>query len=192
MTAPAVPGAAVHSLSLELEKLGQRVGRQVLKLIEDLERGLILPSQVPELAAVLVKLGADQAATLTVGDLSRELTRAGVPPSGLPPLSRVTSHSTLDGAEQAVRTIMEGPSPERAVRLERLGRASVAQSGQDSRGQALELSPMVEGWYRGLDSDPCQLCRWWFRDGHIWPTSHSMPRHPGCCCVQVPVLQSTR
>jgi hypothetical protein len=32
------------------------------------------------------------------------------------------------------------------------------------------------------------MCRWWHRDGRVWPTSHTMPTHKGCECTQRPVV----
>lgn len=188
MTAPELPEAVVHPLALQLQKLGERTARQVLQLLDQLDAGLLDPGQLPELAAVLVKLGADQAAALTLGELVRELADAGAPAGALPPVAGVTAHSTLSGAELAAGTIMAGPVEERRARLERLARGAVARAGQDSREQAIARSPLVEGWTRGLDSTACQLCRWWWREGRVWPKRHHMPRHPGCTCVQVPEL----
>lgn len=188
MTAPELPEAVVHPLALQLQQLGERTARQVLQLLDQLDAGLLDPGQLPELAAVLVKLGADQAAALTLGELVRELADAGAPAGALPPVAGVTGHATLSGAELAAGTVMAGPVEERRARLERLARGAVARAGQDSREQAIARSPLVEGWTRGLDSTACQLCRWWWREGRVWPKRHHMPRHPGCTCVQVPEL----
>lgn len=188
MTGPELPEAVVHPLALQLQQLGERTARQVLQLLDQLDAGLLTADQLPELAAVLVKLGADQAAVLTLGDLVRELADAGAPAGALPPVSGVTAHSTLAGAELAAGTVMAGPVEQRRARLERLARGAVARAGQDSREQAISRSPLVEGWTRGLDSTACQLCRWWWREGRVWPKQHQMPRHPGCTCVQVPEL----
>lgn len=188
MTAPALPEAVVHPLSLQLQQLGERTARQVLQVLDQLDRGIITAEQLPELVAVLVKLGADQAATLTVSELVHTLTAAGAPPDRLPALAGVAAHASVSGAERAAGTIMAGPVETRAGRLERLARGAVARAGQDSREGAIRSSELVEGWTRGLDSTACQLCRWWWREGRVWPKQHRMPRHTGCSCVQVPAL----
>jgi hypothetical protein len=45
----------------------------------------------------------------------------------------------------------------------------------------------VEGWTRRLSGASCPLCTRW-ADGQTRPTSVSMVRHPGCDCIQQPVL----
>lgn len=44
----------------------------------------------------------------------------------------------------------------------------------------------ARGWTRGIERAACQMCRWWEREGRIWPADHRMPRHTGCRCQQVP------
>lgn len=178
----------VHPLSVRLAELSDRTARQVLELLDQLDSGTIRPDQLPELAAVLVKLGADQAAALTLADLTAELEAVTGRRAGLPPLSGVTGHASVTGAEQAVTTVLAGPVTDRRVRLERLARGAVARAGQDSREYGIRRSPLVKGWTRGLDSTACQLCVWWWREGRVWPKTHHMPRHPGCMCVQVPAV----
>lgn len=178
----------VHPLTVRLHELGERTARQVLALLDQLDAGVLQLSQVPELAAVLVKLGADQAAVMAVSELVQGMAEAGVPPGRLPSLSGVTAHSTLSGAETAAATVMAGPREQAATRLARLARGAVARAAQDARQAALQGSGLVEGWTRGVDSTSCQLCVWWWRGGRVWPKTHHMPRHPGCTCVQVPKL----
>lgn len=178
----------VHPLTVRLSELSDRTARQVLELLDQLDAGLLRPAQVPELAAVLVKLGADQAAALTLADLTAELEVLTGRRAGLPPLSGVTGHASHEGAERAVSTVLAGPVADRRVRLERLARGAVARAGQDSREDGIRRSPLIEGWTRGLDSTACQLCAWWWREGRVWPKTHHMPRHPGCTCVQVPAV----
>lgn len=180
--------AVVHPLALELQGLADRTARQVLDVLAHLEAGTITPAQLPELVAVLVKLGGDQAAALVVGELVRELELAGARPHQLPPLAGLTGHVQAPAVERAVATVMAGDELTRRSRLERLARSAVARAGQDARGAAVRSSPAVAGWTRGVDSDSCQLCVWWWREGRVWPKTHHMPRHPGCTCVQVPAL----
>lgn len=178
----------VHPLTVRLHELGERTARQVLALLDQLDAGVLQLSQVPELAAVLVKLGADQAAVMAVSELVQAMAEAGVPTGRLPSLSGVTAHSTLSGAETAAATVMAGPREQAATRLARLARGAVARAAQDAREDTLQSSELVQGWTRGVDSTSCQLCVWWWRNGRVWPKEHHMPRHPGCTCVQVPKL----
>ena len=53
----------------------------------------------------------------------------------------------------------------------------------------------VRGYRRGLDDHPCQLCTWLAKThldpaGYVYPTGKPMHRHPGCCCVPLPVLDT--
>lgn len=183
MTAP-----VVHPLTVRLHEIGERTARQVLALLDQLDAGVLQLSQIPELAAVLVKLGADQAAGVAVAELVQHMAEAGVPPARLPSVSGVTAHTTLTGAETAAATVVAGPREQVAARLARLSRGAVTQAAQNARQAALQGSGLVEGWTRGVDSTSCQLCVWWWREGRVWPKTHHMPRHPGCTCVQVPQL----
>ena len=180
----------MHPLTVRLHELGERTARQVLALLDQLDAGALQLSQVPELAAVLVKLGADQAAVMAVSELVQDMADAGVPPGRLPSLSGVTAHTSLANAEMAAATVVAGPREQMATRLARLSRGAVARGAQDARESTMQRSELVEGWTRGVDSTSCQLCVWWWREGRVWPKSHHMPRHPGCTCVQVPKLVS--
>ena len=180
----------VHPLTVRLHELGERTARQVLALLDQLDAGALQLAQVPELAAVLVKLGADQAAALAVSEMVQDMAAAGVPPGRLPSVSGVTAHTSLANAEMAAATVVAGPREQVATRLARLARGAVSRGAQDARESTMQRSELVEGWTRGVDSKSCQLCVWWWREGRVWPKSHHMPRHPGCTCVQVPKLVS--
>src|SRR5699024_883898 len=68
-----------------------------------------------------------------------------------------------------------------------LGRLALSEAVDSARAVCAEYmqgTRQVDGWVRQLDSDPCELCRWWHRDGRIWPASHTMPVHKGCACAQ--------
>ncbi len=72
--------------------------------------------------------------------------------------------------------------------VSRLARSEPLESATRAYNEAMPQQPLVKGWVRQLDADPCQLCRWWWREGRIWPADHPMPRHKGCECVQRPVI----
>ncbi|MCV7303113.1 hypothetical protein H7J93_26160 [Mycobacterium barrassiae] len=82
----------------------------------------------------------------------------------------------------------EKPTNSPDMRLERLARSEVFEAAQQATHDAMQKQLLVEGWVRQFDADPCQLCRWWWREGRIWPKAHPMPRHPGCNCTQRVVL----
>ena len=72
--------------------------------------------------------------------------------------------------------------------ISRLARSEPLESAASAYSEAMQQQPLVEGWVRNMDSDPCQLCRWWWREGRIWPKEHPFQRHKGCSCTPRPVL----
>lgn len=46
----------------------------------------------------------------------------------------------------------------------------------------------VPGWTRLADADPCPFCRG-LADGTVLPPGVDMKQHPGCSCVQQPLLR---
>ena len=111
----------LHPLAVRLGELSERTARQVLDLLDQLAAGLIRPDQLPELVAVLVKLGGDQAAALAVSELVRELA-AAAPGARLPSVTGITGHVQPAAVEQAVVTIMGGAEHNRRGRLDQLAR----------------------------------------------------------------------
>lgn len=175
----------LNPLALRLAELADRTAAQVLAILEQVAQGLVSLDAVPELAAVVAELGGVQAAALTTAELELVISSAVGRPVSLP-----EPGSFVDGQkiQAAAATVVAGPADELEQRLARLARSVVARAGQDAREQGIRSSPAVEGWTRGLDSKSCELCGWWWREGRVWPKSHHMPRHPGCTCVQVPVI----
>jgi hypothetical protein len=74
------------------------------------------------------------------------------------------------------------------MRVERLARAEVFEAAQQATHDAMQQQPLVEGWVRHMDADPCEQCVWWWREGRIWPKAHRMPTHKGCNCQPRVVL----
>lgn len=86
---------------------------------------------------------------------------------------------------QAVATILDTDTLEALeMRLGRLGLAEAIESARGTTQEIMARTAEVDGWVRQMDADPCELCRWWWRDGRIWPASHTMPTHKGCACAQ--------
>ena len=82
---------------------------------------------------------------------------------------------------KAVTTILDEPDSI-DTRLDRLARAEPLETAHQATTEAMQAQPLVEGWTRAMDADPCQLCRWWWREGRIWPKDHPFQRHKGCNC----------
>ena len=74
------------------------------------------------------------------------------------------------------------------VRFERLARAEPLETAQKATVEVMDAQPLVEGWTRQMDADPCQLCTWWWRTGRIWPKNHPFQSHKGCNCQPKVVL----
>lgn len=128
----------------------------------------------------LEELGIDVDATWTSTGRSRADRRAALRAAGeLAEQERARFTSAL-------ATILTEATDEESI-LTRLGRLALAEAIDAARARTADVmrgTELVEGWVRELDSDPCQLCRWWWRDGRVWPASHNMPKHPGCACAQ--------
>lgn len=94
-----------------------------------------------------------------------------------------------DRLAKAATTVIEvakaSPVPESIIG--RLARAEPLKTASDTYQAQMAGSGLVEGWTRGMDADPCQLCTYWWREGRVWPKAHPFQRHTGCACVPVPV-----
>ncbi len=73
----------------------------------------------------------------------------------------------------------------------RLGRSEPLNTAARTFSDAIGESALTEGWTRHMDADPCQLCRWWWRDGRVWPAEHPFQTHTGCACVPRPVWRTS-
>lgn len=122
------------------------------------------------------------AATLTLE------TGAAVPATG------VTIRSGGTTLARSIRDILNTPTKDAdmLMRVQRIARLEPIGSGARAYSRAIKAQPLVDGWVRGLSGKACQLCRWWWRDGQIWPDSHAMPHHKGCTCTQVPTLREAK
>ena len=77
------------------------------------------------------------------------------------------------------------------TQVARLARCEPLEAAQQASHDAMQQQPLVEGWIRHMDADPCQLCVWWWREGRVWPKAHPMPRHKGCNCQPEVVLRQS-
>lgn len=121
----------------------------------------------------------------------RQLREMGIDVAGnyVQPLSRgdrvQAAKKLRERYSKAVATILSDGMTDQAIM--RTGRLALAESMDAARAEAAELMKgqrRVAGWTRQLDSDPCELCTWWARDGRVWPALHTMPTHKGCACAQ--------
>lgn len=173
-----------------LERLGTQGRESVLNTYRLYQAGLIDQSTFIDVASELLQHINERSAVF--GELSYSQVRAIIL-EGAPDLATVTAPApatTQQGLSQSLHTIVEGDPDTIVTRLERLASVLPMESAQDSYGKALQRDPVAQGWLRGLDQGACQLCRWWWREGRIWPKRHPMPKHKGCKCQQIPQIGS--
>lgn len=164
------------------------------------EAGRISDDEFEALLAALV-VGANGRAS-AVADLSLAAAvtvalRRPVPPLGIVPAP--TEPARLRTATRTLRTALEAmkvsglpagaPRPDPAARVGRLARAEPLTTAAKSYSEGMAKSEHVTGWVRGLSATACQLCRWWARDGRVWPADHRMPTHKGCSCSPIPTVR---
>jgi len=179
---------------------------------EALRAGYLTEAEAEQLIAATVN--AANAASFSLADAYiaiqiEQATGVPAPATGVLPLDElerliVAVHTIFDDMRQAAEAHVAASGPESAepasdpaqtagMRLERLARSEPLETGQKASVAAMAQQPLVEGWTRHMDADPCQLCQWWDRDGRIWPKDHPFQSHKGCNCQPKVVLaQSIR
>lgn len=178
-----------RELSDRLDHLATGSGYRVLAMLDALRAGDIDLDTFRRAVAELVLDGNARAAELALAEWERTAVMlTGTPPP--PPPAPLAPHSAdASRLHAAVTTITADPAGAHvASRLYRLARAEAAEAAQTTRGDAMRATPGLGGWTRGLESDACELCTWWWREGRVWSKTHRMPRHKGCVCTQVPVF----
>lgn len=136
-----------------------------------------------QLAAAILGQSGAKAATLADLAVATEMTRLRgriFPSTGVDAAIKRPTYLT------ALQTVLDGDG-DLLMQLGRLALNAPLQAAQTAYGDAIAASG-ARGWVRQLEADPCQLCRWWWREGRVWPTDHPMPTHPGCDCVARPVI----
>ena len=176
------------SYAQQLHELGQETERQILELWQ-LVPDELDPADFDELAAIVIATASAQGQTLAelslVALVAAELGPAAAAPAAAPVGAH---HLDTRRLSRALSTARESSTGDPTARLARLARSEPVESSQRAYSRAIREHPAVEGWVRGLDADPCQLCTWWHRDGRVWPKSHPMPTHTGCECEPRAVL----
>lgn len=139
-------------------------------------------------AAVLM-LQAAQGAMYGLADASLAAWASAETLEAIPALG-ITPPDNAAGLREGLVTLLgvvDEEAPE--ARIARMGRSEVAGAFQDGYSEAMrERADLVGGYVRVLNAGACQLCRWLYRDGYVWPAYKSFHRHPGCGCHPGPVL----
>jgi hypothetical protein len=172
----------VQTYQAESLALSTTAATQVAEVYAALTAGQITQAAAEELIATIVNHTASAAVFLADVWLSIQIENATgevtVPVGVLP-------EDNTDRLVAAVNTILDADpetAPDPDMRLERLARAETLDAGHRATSEAMVGQPLVEGWTRQMDGDPCQLCKWWWREGRVWPKVHPFQRHKGCNC----------
>lgn len=192
----------VEDYQEQAETLAASAAAQMLALYAAMQTGGIAPSMAVEAMAAMVN--AANAAATTLADVfasAQVEAAAGVPspPTGIAP------RDDTERLVKAVETILDDlpepaapaeaaepdadadepdPAETAAMRLERLARSEPLETGQAVTVEIVNRLPLVKGWTRKLDADPCERCQRWAEDGRVFPPDHRFKRHYGCNCQQ--------
>lgn len=169
-----------------LDRLSNDTEAKAQRVLDQLEAGDIDQAAAIALLAAIILVAQKRGAAVAelsfaaqVSAMSRTPTAAAGVLVGAPNIVRdvITKTVTTSRGIDETRT-----------RITRIAQNEPQEVAKQTYGNALQRSEKVEGWTRGLDSDPCELCVWWSRDGRVWPKDYPLAHHKGCQCTQVPVL----
>lgn len=173
------------------EALAAATASQALAVYSAYQAGRLTRDQAVSLIASVVNTANAAAVSLADAGLSVQIEHA----TGLPaPTTGITPTDDAERLHKAVDTILDEEQPNRELpdnsqmRVERLARSEPLEAAQSATIDAIQQQTLVEGWTRQMDADPCQLCRWWWREGRIWPKEHPFQSHKGCNCTPKVVL----
>lgn len=141
-------------------------------------KGYIDRAQFLQLAEGILGLGGESAARAADLAVSVELSRLN---GRLEATAGVSAERKRTTYLDSLRTVLDGDG-DIVMKLERLSLNAPLEAAQAAYSDAVAMSDAT-GWVRQMDADPCQLCRWWWREGAVWPIDKSMPTHSGCECV---------
>lgn len=171
-----------------LQNLGETTERSVIARLREYTAGRITLDTLTELAVTVIAAAQQQGRYAAELSLVAWLQAAGHParPVAAPQLDHYADPQRL---RKAIGTIVDTGVLDPDVterRMARLAYSETVESSQAAFGQAMRKSGVVNGWVRGLEPRACELCRWWARDGRVWPVDHTMPTHKGCTCTPIP------
>lgn len=173
-----------------LQRLGETTERSLLSLFGQYRSGMLTHDQFIRLGAQVIGVAHQQGRM--VAELSLLSWLRTVDPEAVPVAAPAHDHYTdVARLERALQTTApaagdDAAAAEASRRLGRLAYAESVESSQQAFHEGMLRTALVEGWTRGLEPDACQLCRWWWREGQVWPKEHRMPTHKGCTCTPIP------
>ena len=175
------------SFEKALGSLTGKVQHRAEALVDAFESGQISQGTFITALADVVGQARAQGATYAVAVLRDYVETALEAPVAVSPAMPPADLKRLEGA---VVTIL-GSDQDTRMQVVRLATGETLDAAHKAYGDTMEKLPMVNGWTRGLDSQACELCQWWGRDGRVFRPEHQMPRHTGCVCHPVPTVTRT-
>lgn len=172
-----------------LEMIGAKHRDRLLKAYAAMVKNGANPDEVTRVLTDMLVQSTGAAGVDGAALARRQLEDLGIDidPTDINPLISKSLRDAVEDRERlamAVGTILAGDPDDTAMRLGRLALSEAIEFARGTTGTYMRESEQVGGWVRELDSDPCQLCQWWSRDGRVWPVEHDMPVHKGCACAQ--------
>lgn len=170
-----------------LNSLAEDTQNRVAKVVAAYLAGHLAGVEFEAVIAAIILTAQDRGAVIADLSLASQVT-AGTG-KAIPVQGRLNPNRP-EQVRAVIRTTIEASrtDDELATRLARIADNEPRYVARDTYQKSLQASRDVEGWTRGLDSDPCQLCVWWWRDGRVWPKNYPLQHHKGCQCTQVPVV----
>ena len=176
------------SFRTELIDLGGRAEVSVLQVYRRFLDGTISRDMAVELLSTLVGRYSVQAATLADVSLVATLMADTARPVPVTAAAPAVDLDRLSKAAGTVLTVADASDVPEAI-VARLARAETFTAGQEAYAEGIASSKATKGWIRGISPNCCELCRWWWREGRVWPKAHPMPTHKGCTCSPIPVVR---
>jgi hypothetical protein len=182
-----VPVDAVAALQAQTEATAATAQAEVAEIWAAVIAGEIARDSVAALIAGVVNRANAMAVSLADVFLSVQIEAATGTPT---PTTGVVPQDDSLRLGKAVETILKDSADDAEVqtRLDRLARSEPLETAQQATSEAMQKQQLIEGWTRQMDADPCQLCRWWWREGRVWPKAQPFQSHKGCNCQAKAVL----
>jgi hypothetical protein len=178
---------SVEAYQASTEGLAEQAQKQALAVYTAYQAGRLTREQAVTLLIAIINQANAAAVALADAGLSVQIEHA----TGIPaPATGILPTDDAERLQKAVTTILDDDqaAPDTEMRIERLARSEPLETAQNATIDAMQKQPLVKGWTRHMDADPCQLCRWWWREGRIWPKEHPFQKHKGCNCQPKIVL----
>ncbi len=168
-----------------LELVVSETAAQVVAAVAWYEAEKISADTLAAIVAAIVTAGNGKAAA--IADLSLAATLTAKLGTVVAPLGITRPLDEPERLTKAANTLLTIENASLA-RWERLARTEGQQAAARAYNDGIRRSGHVTGWRRGISGSACQLCRWWSRNGQVWPDDHPMPTHKGCTCHPEPTV----